>query len=50
MKIWYFLDNMGRMKGSLNHQKIIAIACGAKIFSCDVSDFKGMLMSSHYDC
>ena len=49
MKIWYFLDSMGRMKGSLNHQKIMDMARGAAILSCDVSDFNGLLMSSDYD-
>jgi hypothetical protein len=49
MKIWYYLDNMGRQKGSINHQKIIDMAQGKKIMSCDISDFEGLLMSGDYN-
>ena len=49
MKIWYFLDSMGRKKGSLNHQKIINLAKGSIVMVCDIADFTGLLLSSDYD-
>ena len=49
MKVYYWLDNLGRSKGTLNENKAIAMAQSKKVDECDISDFKGHLMGDDWN-
>jgi hypothetical protein len=48
MKVYYFTDNLGRTKGTINKNNAIAMAQGKKVLECDISEFKGHLMGSEW--
>jgi len=46
MKVYYFTDNLGRTKGTINKNKATAMAKGKKVLECDISEFNGHLIGS----
>lgn len=48
MKVYYFTDNIGRTKGTINKNKAIAMDQGKKVLECDISEFNGHLMGSEW--
>jgi hypothetical protein len=49
MKVYYWIDNLGRSKGTINKKKAHAMACGRKVLECDICDFNGHLMGSDWN-
>ena len=49
MKVYYWVDNLGRSKGTINEKKAHSMACGRKVRECDISDFKGHLLGSDWN-
>jgi hypothetical protein len=50
MKVYYIIANRGKLytKGSFNKHKLEMMFKGYKIYECDISEFRGHLLSSEY--
>ena len=49
MIVYYWLDNLGRSKGTINEKKAHAMACGRKVLECDICDFNGHLLGEDWN-
>ena len=49
MIVYYWIDNLGRSKGTINEKKANDMAKSKKVDECDISEFNGHLLGSDWN-
>jgi hypothetical protein len=48
MKVHYYINESGNKIGSLNLEKVKAMSDGKPVYSCDIAEYNGHLMSEDW--
>jgi hypothetical protein len=48
MKVFFYINGIGNKIGSLNFEKVKAMSYGKRVYSCDIAEYSGHLMSEDW--